>query len=113
MSDQQHTPSPAGQPVPNPVPPRPVGVAYRRWAAVLLWVAVVVLAFEVVALVASFVLLGLANASSDAAAYGYLAIFLWVAVAALFPVLLGTGIPGLVMTRRVRRTPQALGGTAA
>jgi hypothetical protein len=113
MPDQQHVPSPAGQPDRQPLPPRPVSTGYRRWAAVLLWVAVVVLAFEVVALVASFVLLGLANASSDAAAYGYLAIFLWFAVAALFPVLLGAGIPGLVMTRRVRRTPQALGGTAA
>ncbi|MBA8810512.1 hypothetical protein [Promicromonospora sukumoe] len=113
MSDQQHTPSPAGEPDRQPLAPRPVSIGYRRWAAVLLWIALILLAFEVVALVASFVLLGLANASSDAAAYGYLAIFLWVAVAVLLPVLLGTGIPGLVMTRRVRRTPQALGGTAA
>jgi uncharacterized membrane protein YoaK (UPF0700 family) len=105
MSDQQ-------QPA-HPAPPRPIGVGYRRWAKVLLWVGVIMLAFVVVALVACFVLLGLANASSDAAAYGYLAIFLWFAVAASFPVLLGAGIPGLVMTRRVRRTPQALGGTAA
>ncbi len=72
------------------------------------------LAFEVVALVASFVLLAVADSSPSggAAAYGYLAIFLWFAITALFPVLLGTGIPGIVMTRRVRRTPQALGGKA-
>ena len=109
MSDQQHVPHPAGQ----PPAPRPISPAYRKWATALLWIAVILLAFVVVATVASFVLLGLANASSDAAAYGYLAIFLWFAVAALFPLLLGAGIPGLVMTRRVRRTPQALGGKAA
>jgi hypothetical protein len=102
------------QPQPeHPAPPRPISAGYQRWATILVWIAVIMLAFVVVALVASFVLLGLANASSDAAAYGYLAIFLWLAVAAVFPVLLGAGIPGLVMTRRVRRTPQALGGTAA
>ncbi|WP_211240050.1 hypothetical protein [Promicromonospora kroppenstedtii] len=108
MSDQPQAPYPAQQ----PPAPRPISPAYRRWATALVWIAVILLAFVVVATVASFVLLGLANASSDAGAYGYLAIFLWFAVFAVFPVLLGTGIPGLVMRARVRRTPQALGGTA-
>ncbi|MEV0891978.1 hypothetical protein [Promicromonospora sp. MEB111] len=108
MSDQQQAPYPAQ----HPPAPRPVSAAYRKWATALVWIAVIVLAFVVVAFVGSFVLLGLANASTDAAAYGYLAIFLWFAIAAAFPVLLGTGIPGLVMRARVRRTPQALGGTA-
>ncbi|MGW2093718.1 hypothetical protein [Promicromonospora sukumoe] len=110
MSDQQHLPQPAQHP---PVP-RPISPAYRRWATALVWIAVILLAFVVVALVASFVLLGVADSSPSggAAAYGYLAIFLWVAIVALFPVLLGAGIPALVMTRRVRRTPQALGGKA-
>ncbi|MFD7023650.1 hypothetical protein [Promicromonospora sukumoe] len=111
MSDQPHAPYPAQHP---PVP-RPISPAYRRWATAFVWIAVILLAFEVVALVASFVLLALADTSPSggAAAYGYLAIFLWFAVAALFPLLLGAAIPGIVMTRRVRRTPQALGGKAA
>ena len=109
MSDQPHASYPAQQ----PAAPRPISPAYRKWATAFVWIAVILLAFVVVALVASFVLLGLANASSDAAAYGYLAIFLWFAIFAVFPVLLGAGIPGLVMRARVRRTPQALGGTAA
>ncbi|MFJ3407927.1 hypothetical protein [Promicromonospora sp. NPDC090134] len=110
MSDQQQAPYPAQ----HPPAPQPISDAYRKWATALVWIAVIVLAFVVVAFVASLVLLGVADNSTDpgAGAYGYLAIFLWFAIFAAFPVLLGTGIPGLVMRARVRRTPQALGGTA-
>ncbi|MFE7506130.1 hypothetical protein [Promicromonospora sp. NPDC057488] len=110
MSDQPQAPYPAQ----HPPAPRPISPAYRKWATALVWIAVILLAFVVVAVVASIVLLIVADNSTSggAGAYGYLAIFLWFAVFALFPVLLGTGIPGLVMRARVRRTPQALGGTA-
>lgn len=110
MSDEQQPPYPAQyQPVPGPI-----SVSYRRWATALIWIAVILLAFVVVAFVASLVMLGVADSSTDggAGAYGYLALFLWFAIVAVFPVLLGAGIPGLVMRARVRRTPQALGGTA-
>lgn len=110
MSDQQQAPYPAQE----PLAPQPISPAYRKWATALVWIAVILLAFVVVAVVASIVLLVVADNSSSggAAAYGYLAIFLWFAIVAVFPLLLGTGIPGLVMRARVRRTPQALGGTA-
>lgn len=36
------------------------------------------------------------------ASHGYLAIFLWFGITAAIPVLLAVGIPGVVMTRRVR-----------
>ncbi|MFF4052796.1 hypothetical protein ACFYZ5_39725 [Streptomyces chartreusis] len=45
----------------------------------------------------------LVKADADEAAYGYIALFLWFAVAAAVPVLLAFGIPALVMTRRVRQ----------
>jgi hypothetical protein len=109
MADQQQVPYPAQY---SPAP-RPISVAYRRWATALVWIAVVVLAFVVVASVASIIMLNIANADTTASAYGYLAIVLWVLIMAAVPVLLGTGITGLVMRARVRRTPQGLGGTAA
>ncbi|MEU3837439.1 hypothetical protein ACIPM5_33850 [Streptomyces microflavus] len=36
------------------------------------------------------------------ASHGYLAIFLWFGITAAIPVLPAVGIPGVVMTRRVR-----------
>jgi hypothetical protein len=56
-----------------------------------------------IALVASIVLLVKADADVDNAAYGYLAILLWVGIAAAIPMLLALGIPAIVMTRRVRQ----------
>ncbi|WP_235978514.1 hypothetical protein [Streptomyces lycii] len=109
MSDQR----PARHPVPRPGygppggygPPRPreVGAGYRRWTGVLLWLAITVAGLMAVAFVAGIVLLMKADANTDDAAYGYLALFLWFGIAAAAPVLLALGIPALVMTRRVRR----------
>ncbi|WP_367048661.1 hypothetical protein [Streptomyces sp. Je 1-332] len=45
----------------------------------------------------------LVNADGDDAAYGYLALFLWLGIAAAIPVLLALGIPAIVMKRRVRQ----------
>lgn len=109
MSDQR----PAQRPAPSlsPGPPglygRPrfqeVSTSYRRWAGVLLWLAIAVASLTAVAFVASIVLLVKADADVDNAAYGYLAIFLWFGIAAAIPVLLALGIPAVVMTRRVRQ----------
>ncbi|MEV6787681.1 hypothetical protein [Streptomyces sp. NPDC051098] len=57
----------------------------------------------VAAFVASVVFLMKADADVDDAAYGYLALFLWIGIAAAIPVLLALGIPAIVMTRRVRQ----------
>ncbi|MEV5201345.1 hypothetical protein [Streptomyces sp. NPDC053720] len=57
----------------------------------------------VLAVLAGIVLLVKADADVDAAAYGYLAIFLWFGIAAAIPVLLALGIPAIVMKRRVRQ----------
>ncbi|GAA2333237.1 hypothetical protein OKJ48_23920 [Streptomyces kunmingensis] len=107
MSDQwpPHHPAPIPGPPLGYAPPhvQEISAGYRRWAAILLWLAVGLAALMAVAFVASFVLLALADADRDKQALGYLALILWVALAAAVPVLLGLGIPGLVMTQRVRR----------
>ena len=86
-------------------PPRfhVVSAGYRRWAGILLWLAIAVAGLMVVAFVASIVFLVKADADVDNAAYGYLALFLWFGIAAAIPVLLALGIPAIVMTRRVRQ----------
>lgn len=56
-----------------------------------------------VAFVASIAFLVRADADVNDAAHGYLALFLWFGIAAAMPVLLALGIPGIVMTRRVRQ----------
>lgn len=103
MTDQQPGPY---------APPQAHGISasYRRWANVLVWAAAVIAVLVVVALVASFVLLAQADADVDNAALGYLAIFLWFGIVAAVPVLLGVGIPGLVMKLRVRREDRASAG---
>ncbi len=109
MSDQRPAQRPAPRPLPGPPggygPPRfqEVSAGYRRWAGVLLWLAIAVAGFMVVAFVAGIVFLVKADADVDDAAYGYLALFLWFGIAAATPVLLALGIPAIVMTRRVRQ----------
>ncbi|MFD5319710.1 hypothetical protein [Streptomyces sp. NPDC127098] len=80
-----------------------VSTRYRRWASILSWLAIAIGGFVVVAFVVSLVLLALADADDRKAAYGYLALVLWVVIAAAIPVLLAVAIPGVVMTRRVRQ----------
>ncbi|MFJ4836410.1 hypothetical protein ACIP79_41935 [Streptomyces sp. NPDC088747] len=117
MPDQWPAQRPAPWPLPGPPsgygPPHlpEVSAGYRRWAGVLLWLAITLASLMVVALVASIVLLVKADAAADDAAYGYLALFLWFAIAAATPVLLALGIPAIVMTRRVRQQ-ERLGGDA-
>lgn len=89
-----------------------VSAAYRRWAGVLVSLAVAIAALMVVALVTSFVLLAEADADSAKGAHGYGAIFLWFGIAAMTPVLAAVGIPGVVMMRRVRQQRRA-GSTPA
>ncbi|MCX4835578.1 hypothetical protein OG785_42480 [Streptomyces sp. NBC_00006] len=107
MSDQwpSHHPAPVPGPPSGYGPPQvpQLGVGYRRWAGVLLWLAIVLAGLMVVAFVVSLVFLTKADADGGNASYGYLALFLWFGIAAAIPVLLALGIPGLVMTRRVRR----------
>lgn len=109
MSDQRPARRPAPRPWPGPPggygPPRfqEVSASYRRWAGVLLWLAIAVAGLMVVAFVAGIVFLVKADADVDNAAYGYLALFLWFGIAAAIPVLLALGIPAIVMTRRVRQ----------
>jgi hypothetical protein len=86
---------------------RPVSAGYRRWAGILFWLAIIVGVLMVVSFVVSFVLLALADADERNAAYGYLAIFLWFGIAAAIPVLLAVGIPGAIMTQRVRQERKA------
>ncbi|MCQ4205943.1 hypothetical protein [Streptomyces longispororuber] len=111
MSDQWPPRRPVPMPAPPgwyPPPPVPeVSTGYRRWARVLLALAIVVASLMAVALVASVVLLVHADADTENAASGYLALFLWFGIAAAVPVLLALGIPGVVMTRRVRRHQRA------
>jgi heme/copper-type cytochrome/quinol oxidase subunit 2 len=111
MTDQQPGPYPAQTPgAPQGyVPPqaREISVTYRRWANILVWAAAVIALFVVVASVLSVVFLVQADADSSNAALGYLAIVLWVGIFAAIPVLLGVGIPGLIMKLRVRRWKQA------
>ncbi|OSC70435.1 hypothetical protein B5180_24680 [Streptomyces sp. BF-3] len=82
--------------------PREVTADYRRQAAILTWSAVVVGALMAVALVVSVVFLVRADQDTRNAAYGYLALVLWVGIAAGIPVLLALAIPAARMRRRVR-----------
>ncbi|UUU36825.1 hypothetical protein JIX56_47485 [Streptomyces sp. CA-210063] len=111
MSEQQPAPHPAQMPgAPWAyAPPQawPVSAGYRRWAGILIWLAVIIAVLMVVAFAVSVVLLVKANADTRNAAYGYLAIVLWVGIAAAIPVLLAVAIPGAAMTRRVRQQRQA------
>lgn len=86
---------------------RPVSAGYRRWASILIWLAVIIAVFMVVAFVVSIVFLVEADKDTRKAALGYLAIVLWVGIAAAIPVLLAVAIPGVEMTRRVRQQRQA------
>jgi hypothetical protein len=103
MTDQQPGPY-------TPPQVREISVTYRRWANILVWGAAVIALFVVVASVVSVVFLAQADADSSKSALGYLAIVLWVAIMAAVPVLLGVGIPGLVMKLRVRQQDRASAG---
>ncbi len=108
MSDQQppsHWPRPPG--VYAPPQAREVTASYRRWAGVLTWTAVVVAALMAVALVVSIVFLVWADQDTRNAAYGYLALVLWVGIAAGVPVLIGVAVPARGMRRRVRQQSRA------
>lgn len=106
MSDQQPAPRPAQMPgVPRAyVPPQAqdVSAGYRRRAGILGWLAIIIAVLMGVAFMASIVLLAVADADVDNAAYGYLAMFLWFGIAAAIPVLLAVAIPAAAMRRRVR-----------
>jgi heme/copper-type cytochrome/quinol oxidase subunit 2 len=114
MTDQQPGPYPAQTPgVPQGYASpqaREVSVTYRRWANILVWAAALIVVFVVVAAVVSVVFLAQADADSSKSALGYLAIVLWVGIMAAIPVLLGVGIPGLIMKRRVRQQDRATSG---
>jgi hypothetical protein len=113
MTDQQPGPYPAQTPAPQGYAPqqvREISVTYRRWANILVWAAAVIAVFVVVASVTSVVFLAQADADSSNSALGYLAIVLWVGIFAAIPVLLGVGIPGLVMKLRVRQQDRASAG---
>ncbi|MGW7092633.1 hypothetical protein [Streptomyces sp. NPDC054874] len=111
MSDQQ-PPAPWGRwPAAPPVappgvyaPPRApeITASYRRWAGVLTWTAIVVAALLAVALVMSIVFLVWADQDTRNAAYGYLALVLWVGIAAGVPVLIAVAVSAGAMRRRVR-----------
>jgi hypothetical protein len=103
MTDQQPGPY-------TPPQTREISVTYRRWANILVWAAAVIAVFVVVASVTSVVFLAQADADSSNSALGYLAIVLWVGIFAAIPVLLGVGIPGLVMKLRVRQQDRASAG---
>jgi heme/copper-type cytochrome/quinol oxidase subunit 2 len=111
MSEQQPALHPAqmpGAPKAYATPQaRGVSSGYRRWAAILSWLAIIITVLVVVAFVVSLVLLAQADKDTENAAYGYLAIFLWFGIAAAIPVLLAVAIPGVIMTRRVRQQRQA------
>ncbi|MGW6273855.1 hypothetical protein [Streptomyces sp. NPDC055060] len=79
------------------------GARYRRRASILLGLAFAVAGLMALAFVASLVLLVKADADTNDAAYGYLALFLWFGIAAAIPVLLALAIPAVVMKRRVRQ----------
>ncbi|MFC9944991.1 hypothetical protein [Streptomyces pratensis] len=111
MSNQQpppYAPQMPGAHHPYARPQAPgVSDGYRRWARILIWLAIVIAALMVVAFVVSVVLLVQADKEVSNAAYGYLALVLWFGIAAAIPVLLAVGIPGVVMRRRVRQQGQA------
>ncbi|WP_233289614.1 hypothetical protein [Streptomyces microflavus] len=81
---------------------REFSVGYRRWAGILFWCAIIIAVLVVGAFVVSLVLLAQADGDVRRASHGYLAIFLWFGITAAIPVLPAVGIPGVVMTRRVR-----------
>ncbi|MFF0507465.1 hypothetical protein ACFYUH_28225 [Streptomyces fimicarius] len=120
MSDQPppppphrpHTPGASGAPW-GFVPPRDPEITpgYRRRATILTWAAIVQGALMAVALVVSIVFLIRADQDTRNAAYGYLALVLWVAIAAGVPVLLALAIPGARMRRRVREQQRWAGTT--
>ncbi|WP_426500126.1 hypothetical protein [Streptomyces sp. D54] len=124
MSDQQPPPRwgpPHGVPpvAPHGVPPvaphgvyeppraREVTASYRRWTVVLTWAAVVVAALMAFALVMSIVFLVWADQDTRNAAYGYLALVLWVGIAAAAPVLIAAVVTARDMRRRVREWSRA------
>lgn len=114
MTDQQPGPYPAQTPgAPQGYAPpqaREISVTYRRWANILVWAAAVIAVLVVVASVLSVVFLAQADADSSKSALGYLAIVLWVGIMAAIPVLLGVGIPGLIMKLHVRRQDRVPAG---
>ncbi|MFI9058946.1 hypothetical protein ACIGXQ_31190 [Streptomyces anulatus] len=108
MSDQQPPPRWGAPPVAQPgvyAPPRAreVTASYRRWAVVLTCAAFVVAALMAVALVLSIVFLVWADQDTRNAAYGYLALVLWVGIAAGVPVLIAVTVSARNMRRRVRQ----------
>ncbi|MER6698902.1 hypothetical protein ABT289_17190 [Streptomyces fimicarius] len=114
MSDQQppspppHRPHTSGAPWGFVQPRDPeITPGYRRRATILTWAAIVQGALMAVALVVSVVFLILADQDTRNAAYGYLALVLWVAIAAGVPVLLALAIPGARMRRRLREQNRA------
>ncbi|MFF2225993.1 hypothetical protein ACFVV7_22060 [Streptomyces globisporus] len=106
MSDQlpppPYRPHPPGGPWFVPPQPGEITAAYRRRAGLLTWSAIVVGALMAVALVVSVVFLVRADQDTRNAAYGYLALVLWVGIAAAVPVLLALAIPAARMRRRLR-----------
>ncbi|MFH8402147.1 hypothetical protein ACH4E9_32565 [Streptomyces anulatus] len=124
MSDQQPPPRWGPPPVaPHGAPPgaphgvyappraREVTASYRRWTVVITWAAVVVAVLMAFALVMSIVFLVWADQDTRNAAYGYLALVLWVGIAAGVPVLTAVTISARDMRRRVREWSRA-GNTA-
>ncbi|UZI30334.1 hypothetical protein N7925_19285 [Streptomyces sp. CA-278952] len=112
MSDQQPPPHWGPPHVAPPVAPpgvyappraREVTASYRRWTVVLTWAAVVVAALMAFALVMSIVFLVWADQDTRNAAYGYLALVLWVGIAAGVPVLIAVTVSARDMRRRVRQ----------
>lgn len=87
-------------PPPPPTAPPAPSRSYRFWAHALTWVPVAVV---LVGVVASIVLLVVADSSVDNAAYGYLAIVIWVLLIFGSPVLLVPFVAGIVMLVRARR----------
>ncbi|GAB2876432.1 hypothetical protein [Streptomyces mayteni] len=107
MSHHQPPPYPPQMPGPpyGYAPPwaPEVSARYRRWAGILRWLAIIIGAFVVVALVASVVLLVVADRDERNAPLGYLALVLWAGILVMTPVLLAVGLSAAAMTRRVRQ----------
>lgn len=80
--------------------PRPPSRAFRFWAHTLAWAPIVVV---VLGVVASVVLLVVADSSVDNAAYGYLALMIWGLLLLGSPLLIGAFIVGVVMLVQSRR----------
>ncbi|MFG2588154.1 hypothetical protein [Streptomyces sp. NPDC048438] len=103
MSDQQPGRAPGAHMAYVPPQAPAASDAYRRWADVLVRIAALIAFLMAAAFVASLVLLVRADADTQNAAYGYLAVVLWAGIALAIPALLAVGIPGVVMRRRVRQ----------